>query len=207
MTTTMSRREAITTISAVLALFSLKVPIKAKSVDAVASATKSDSFTINPDANVLITCVSFHHQNTLKIANAISSVMNVQMIHPDHFLSVDLTKYKIIGFGSGIYSQTFHRSMLNLADKLTNVKKYKAFLFSTSAISRAYALKHKTTDFHTPMRNKLLSKGFEILGEYNCVGWNTNSFMKFFGGMNKGKPNEDDFKNAREFAAKLFERI
>jgi hypothetical protein len=52
----------------------------------------------------------------------------------------------------------------------------------------------------TMTRKKLLVKGCEITGEFNCTGWNTNSFLKLFGGINKGKPNADDLLRANEFA-------
>jgi hypothetical protein len=25
-----------------------------------------------------------------------------------------------------------------------------------------------------------------VIGEFGCAGWNTNSFLRFFGGLNKG---------------------
>jgi len=36
-----------------------------------------------------------------------------------------------------------------------------------------------------------------------CPGLNTNSFLKIFGGINKGRPNAKDFKQAEEFAQHL----
>jgi flavodoxin len=203
----MSRREAILAITGILTMLSISSYGKTKRVGTVVSSTKPEPYSSNPDADVLITCASFHHHNTLRIATALSLVMKVQMIAPEQCLTADLAKYKLIGFGSGIYSQTFHISMLDLADKIVNTGNCKTFLFSTSGVSRAFALKSKSDDFHTPMREKLLSKGFEVLDEYNCAGWNTNSFLKFFGGLNRGKPNEGDLKNAREFAAKLYKCI
>jgi flavodoxin len=35
------------------------------------------------------------------------------------------------------------------------------------------------------------------------LGFNTNSFLKLFGGINKGRPNAEDLKRAEEFAQKL----
>jgi flavodoxin len=42
-----------------------------------------------------------------------------------------------------------------------------------------------------------------IVDEFSCVGFNTNSFMKLLGGMNRGRPNADDLKHAEEFAQNL----
>jgi len=56
---------------------------------------------------------------------------------------------------------------------------------------------------HSSLREKLQSKGYIIVGEFNCKGFNTNSFLKYFGGMNKGRPNAEDLKHAEEFAQNL----
>jgi hypothetical protein len=48
-----------------------------------------------------------------------------------------------------------------------------------------------------------LSKGYRIVDEFGCVGWNTNSFLRFFGGLNKGRPSAEDIKRAFEFARNL----
>ena len=41
------------------------------------------------------------------------------------------------------------------------------------------------------------------MDEFQCKGFNTNSFLRLFGGMNKGRPNTEDLKNAEEFAKSL----
>lgn len=41
------------------------------------------------------------------------------------------------------------------------------------------------------------------MGAFNGKGFNTNSFLKFFGGMNIGRPNSEDLRNAAEFALNL----
>ena len=53
------------------------------------------------------------------------------------------------------------------------------------------------------LREKLQSKGYLIVDEFTCLGFNTNSFMKYLGGMNKGRPNAQDLKQAEEFAQNL----
>jgi hypothetical protein len=42
-----------------------------------------------------------------------------------------------------------------------------------------------------------------IVDEFACKGFNTNSFMKYLGGMNKGRPNAEDLRHAKEFAQNL----
>ena len=60
---------------------------------------------------------------------------------------------------------------------------------------------------HSSLREKLQSKGYIIVDEFQCKGFNTNSFMKFFGGMNKGRPNAEDFEHAEEFARSLKQNL
>lgn len=40
-----------------------------------------------------------------------------------------------------------------------------------------------------------------------CAGFNDNSFLKFFGGMNRGKPYARDIGQARAFAEELKQRF
>jgi len=75
----------------------------------------------------------------------------------------------------------------------------KAFIFSTSGVSNPKYM----TKIHSTLREKLQAKGYTIIDEFNCHGFNTNSFLKFFGGMNRGRPNVEDLKNAEEFAQNL----
>ena len=56
---------------------------------------------------------------------------------------------------------------------------------------------------HSSLREKLQSKGYMIVDEFSCAGFNTNSFNKLFGGINKGRPNAEDLKRAEEFAQNL----
>jgi hypothetical protein len=63
------------------------------------------------------------------------------------------------------------------------------------------------TNNHAPLREKLQSKGYVIIGEFSCLGHNTNSFLKAFGGINNGRPNTDDLKHAEEFALNLKEKV
>ena len=63
--------------------------------------------------------------------------------------------------------------------------------------------KEKVAEDHSLLREKLQSKGYNILDEFACKGYNTNSFLKYLGGMNKGRPNAEDLKHAKEFAQNL----
>ncbi|MFX1533882.1 MAG: flavodoxin family protein [Promethearchaeota archaeon] len=145
----------------------------------------------------LLVLVSVHHKNTEKIANVFAKALDAQIKTPKQINPEELQEYSLIGFGSGIYSDKHHRSLLDLADKLPQVTDKKAFIFSTSAMIREVDKNHST------LRKKLQSKGYTIVDEFACKGFNTNSFLKYFGGMNKGRPNAEDLKHAEEFAENL----
>ena len=147
----------------------------------------------------LIVLFSYHHNNTEKIAKVFAKVLDAEIKTPQQINPEELQDYDLVGFGSGIYSAKHHESILELANQLPQVKEKNAFIFSTSGITG----KSKATKDHSTLREKLESKGYTIVDEFQCKGFNTNSFLRLFGGMNKGRPNSEDLKNAEEFAQKL----
>ena len=150
----------------------------------------------------LLVLFSYHHNNTQKIANVFAKVLNAQIKTPQQINPEDLQEYSLIGFGSGIYSDKHHKVLLDLADKIPQVTNKKAFIFSTSGVT-----KKRQPEIHLPLWEKLQSKGYMIVDEFNCKGFNTNSFLKLFGGINKGKPNTEDLKQAEEFAQNLKQNL
>jgi flavodoxin len=147
----------------------------------------------------LVIVYSYHHHNTEKIANVISKVLDAQIKKPKQINPEELQEYNLIGFGSGIYGAKHHQTRLDLADNIPPATNKKTFIFSTSAIMG----KAKVAEDHKTLREKLRSKGYMIVDEFACKGFNTNSFMKYFGGMNKGRPNAEDLINAEKFALDL----
>jgi flavodoxin len=167
----------------------------------------------------LLVLFSYHHNNTEKIANVIAKVLDAQIRMPNQITSEELQEYDLIGFGSGIYDNKHHQSLLDLADRLPLVTNRKAFIFSTNGspgIGQNNMVRdNKTgsdpepyaTHVHRPLREKLKSKGYTIIDEFACQGLNTNSFLKLFGGINKGRPNDEDLRHAEEFARGLNEKM
>jgi flavodoxin len=148
----------------------------------------------------ILVLFSYHHNNTEKIAKVFASVLGAQVKAPKETGPEELKENDLIGFGSGIYDGKHHKDLLDLADRLPSVAGKKAFLFSTSFDRRIDLI-------HSALREKLESKGYIIVDEFNCGGFNTNSFLKYFGGLNKGRPNAEDLKHAEEFAQGLREKM
>ena len=147
----------------------------------------------------LLVLFSYHHKNTEKIAKVFAKALDAQIRTPQQVSPEELQDYSLVGFGSGIYDEKHHELLLELADTLPQVTNKKAFIFSTSAIMG----EAKVAKDHSILREKLQSKGYTIVDEFACKGFNTNSFLKYFGGMNKGRPNAEDLKNAEQFAQNL----
>ena len=151
----------------------------------------------------LLILYSYHHKNTEKIAKVIAKVLEAQIKTPQQVDPEEIQEYDLVGFGSGIYGANLHKELLDLADNLPNVNSKRAFIFSTSALTN----KKKVVKDHSLLKEKLQSKGFIICDDFQCKGFNTNSFIKYFGGINKGRPNAEDLECAKGFAINLKESL
>ncbi len=176
----------------------------------------------------LIICISIHNKNTSKIAKTMAEVLDARIVKPHEILPLHsvqgfgslaqndkkskveinaLSEYDLIGFGSGIYFGKHHKSLFKLIDKLPNLKDKKVFIFSTSGMSNAgnfiHNIRHRVSHFHIPLKKKLLKKGFNIIGEFDCRGFEIVGPFKLIGGICKGRPNENDLENAKSFAKEL----
>jgi len=147
----------------------------------------------------LLIVYSYHHNNTQKIADAMAKVLNAEIRTPQQANPEELQKYDLVGFGAGIDSGKHYKVLLDYVEKLPQVDNKDAFIFSTAGVTG----EKKLAKDHSTLREKLEAKGYRIVDEFQCRGFNTNVFLKYFGGMNKGRPNEDDLKLAEAFAEKL----
>ncbi|MEN6341021.1 MAG: flavodoxin family protein [Methanospirillum sp.] len=154
----------------------------------------------------LVVVCSYHHGNTEKIARAIAEVLGAPVTTPQQATPEKIAECDLVGFGSGIYSATVHPSLLDLADRLSRAENKKAFLFSTYGAPAVAAGGDFVAKNHSRIREKLQAKGYAVIGEFGCAGWNTNSFLKYFGGLNKGRPGAEDLGHAEAFARDMMEK-
>jgi len=108
----------------------------------------------------------------------------------------------LIGFGSGIYFGSHHRTLLAFVDRLPLVAGKKAFIFSTSG-ARNGVIQLPWCNYNRALSSKLHDKGFETIGEFSCRGWDTSGPWSLLGGFGRGRPSPEDLQNARDFAIKL----
>ena len=136
---------------------------------------------------------SFHHGNTEKVAKALAQSLGAELKKPGEV--ENLAGYDLIGLGSGIYFWHHHHTLLQIANKGVLSGK-KVFIFSTAGFPVKFF-------GHFWIKRILKEKGAEIVGEFQCPGFDTYGILKKIGGMFRGRPSDKDLKNAREFALNL----
>ena len=142
----------------------------------------------------LIVYTSVHHQNTEKVAKVMAEELEADLTPTGNAKPETLAAYDLIGFGSGIYFGKHHKTLLQFAETLPPVTQKRAFVFSTSGDGKIH---------HAALKEKLVNRGFSIVNEFCCKGWDTVGPLKLFGGINKGRPDEKDLAAARAFAQGL----
>ena len=138
----------------------------------------------------VIVYYSKHHNNTKKLLTEIEKQGNVTLIDVSTKADADLSGYDVIGFASGIYYQKFHDSVLNFAEKHLPMDR-KVFLIYTCGVKR------KT--YTDAIQQVVASKNAQILGMYDCLGFDTFGPFKLVGGVAKGRPNTEDIAGAVNF--------
>jgi flavodoxin len=179
--------------------------------DAVSSATTDLSILAEcepvGETKVLMILAGSSAGSTARVAGAIAEELGARVVGPDQADAAVSGDFTLIGFGSGIFHGEHHAALLALADELPPTTHAKAFLFSTCGMPARFASPDTLADYssrnHAALREKLRAKGYEIVGEFACPGFNDNKFLKLFGGLNRGRPNAVDLESARSFAKGL----
>lgn len=147
---------------------------------------------------ILIIVKSKHNDNTMKIAEAMSEVAPATVIDLDYAKFYKLSEYDIVGFGSGIYYGKHAKELFEFIKPLCDKKNY-CFVFSTSG--------SKNYDKNNRALVKLLeSKNKEVLGTFGCKGLDKFFIFKLFGGLNKDRPNIEDFEAAQNFITEIIDK-
>jgi flavodoxin len=147
----------------------------------------------------LIIYISVHHGNTERVAKAMANILDADLLPVEQADASMLEQYDLIGFGSGIYFGKHHESLLDFVDKLPMIRNKKAFIFSTSGLRKIWFIHN----FDKPLKEKLQWKGFDIIGEFSCRGFDTSRAAMIVGGINKGRPNAKDLRKAEDFASSV----
>ena len=137
---------------------------------------------------------SEHHGNTKKLLDAMAMQKDITLISADGCGELELAEYDLIGFASGIYYQKFHESVLRAAEQ--------QFLAGAS-VFLIYTYGVKRDSYPTAIREIVERRGAKVIGTYCCPGYDTFGPFKLVGGIDKGRPNEEDIAGAVNFYQSL----
>ncbi len=181
--------------------------------DATASATTALSVPLESEpaaqADVLMFLAASSSGSTARVAKAIADELGAIAVGTDRGDVLESGDFRLVRFGSGIFNGKHHASLMALADELPPARHAEAFIFSTCGIPASFAGPEQLADYvdknHAALREKLRAKGYEIVGEFGCPGFNDNRFLRLIGGLNRGRPNAEDLERARSFARQLMQ--
>ena len=105
---------------------------------------------------------------------------------------------RVVTVHCSLYVYSFHRTLLDLIDRLPAQHGKRAFVFSTRGMP---------ADFNGALQRKLDGKGFTVLGSISFKGHDIWGPFKLAGGLNKGHPDAADLKDAASFARSLKEQM
>ena len=140
---------------------------------------------------VLIIYHSEHHQNTEKIARTMAIKIDAEFKEAKDVNTEDINNYDILSFGSGVYNGRLHEDLSEIIDMIPYQDNKKSFIFSTTGSLSYSRLAH---DRFRPL---IIKKGFRIIGEFSCLGFDTALTRE---GINNGKPDKQDLENAENFS-------
>jgi flavodoxin len=141
---------------------------------------------------------SKHHNNTKKLLDAIAALGNVTLIDATVYQNVDLTNFDLVGFASGIYYQTFNKSVMKVAEKCLQSNKKVFFMYTCGLLNQNYP---------AGIEKIAKDKNARLLGTYGCRGYDTFGPFKLVGGVAKGHPDEADIAGAVSFFQGLIREV
>lgn len=143
--------------------------------------------------NIIIYC-SIHHNNTFKLLQSGCDNLDVELVNIKNAKDIELSKYNVVGFASGIYNGKFHQSLFDFIDNSVSLPK-KAFLVHTSGSgNKKYALS---------FINLLKEKDIDIIDSFCCKGLDTFGVFKYIGGISRKHPDSKDIDNFRNFISTI----
>jgi flavodoxin len=147
----------------------------------------------------LLVYTSVHHQNTARIARELAGVLGAESGAPAECPYSRLAGCDLLGIGSGVYYGRPHDELLEWVRGLpeTYAPDVPVFIFTTSG------LPFLARFWHRPLKRALAAKGYRVVGEFACRGFDTWGPLWLTGGLNRHHPNERDLERAREFARRF----
>ncbi len=138
----------------------------------------------------IIIYASTHHGNTKKLVDAIANECEIEVVDATKVKEKDLKEYDLIGFASGIFYTKFAAPVLGFASVNLPMNKDVFFIATAGNTNKG---NFKSIE---AIANE---KKCNVVGKFQCKGFDTYGPMKLIGGINKDRPNEEDLKSAVDF--------
>ena len=140
--------------------------------------------------DIAIIYASVHHGNTRKLLEGAVTESGIDLINADKAGNTDFSKYKAVGFASGIYMSNFHKSLQKFLNDSPHLPQKTFIIYTSGSGSKKYA---------DAFAKRLNALGLKVLGIYQCKGYDTYGPFKIIGGIAKGHPNMKDIKKCADF--------
>lgn len=131
---------------------------------------------------------SFHHENTEKLVQ--SFLDGIDIIPAKKVGDINLAEYDLVGFASGIYGGRFAAEIDEVIKQHSPELKRVFLVYTSHSDNPKYGKK---------MKAMLQELDIKVVGIFSCRGYNTFGPFKLVGGTNKGRPDENDLREYREF--------
>lgn len=143
----------------------------------------------------ILICASVHHGNTRKIAQYMAKTVGADFVDISQNATPNISGYDRVGFASGVYFQSLHRSICDYIEKAEFRPEQKIFLVVTCGVGYR--------DYTRGLKKTLEKKGITGVKSFQCRGYDTFGIFGKIGGIAKGHPNEKDRKKAEDFIRNL----
>jgi flavodoxin len=134
--------------------------------------------------------------NTRKVAEAMAKPLTAELAAIEQLKDHQLRGRPLIGLGSGVYWLRLDRRIIDLAARISS--DCRVFIFSTSGW-RGTILEGF---FRSELERQLQQRRIEVVGRWHCPGQDKQALFKWLN-ISRGRPNAEDIRSAREFAASL----
>ena len=148
-------------------------------------------------ADIAIVYCSVHHGNTKKLLDAVAGACEVDLFDTAQAGKADLSKYRAVGFASGVYMSKLHRSLFDFLDGNTALPRRTFILYTCGSGGK------KNAD---SFAGRLKERGLRIEGIYSCKGYDTFGPFKLVGGIAKGHPTQAEIDGGVRFVKEILAR-
>lgn len=146
----------------------------------------------------LLVFASTHHGNTKRIVDTMAQAISADVVDITADGSPDLSGYELIGLASGVYFNTLHEKINQLAERDIFAPGQKVFLASTCGVGYM--------NYCAGLKKRLERRSIPVLGCFQCRGYDTFGILGKLGGIARGHPNEKDLDRAASFARTMLEK-